>query len=193
MNLSIDQERFGRELPLWAVRGVLCAAPSVFWAVLCEFQHPVEIAAMVFVTALYIAGFAWFSAWEVMAATPGRREFVRALKMSAWLKPASVVGLSSVGLLFSGLGRNAGAWLCGMVPDLIGGIGALALVNRLAGTGDMGVGRLDSFGWTALTALVQGALISGLVVALAAAVFVWWRVWAWLKPQLNFSPVRIAG
>lgn len=193
MNLKFDDARFGRELPLWALRGLLCAAPSAFWAVLTEFQHPVEIAAMVLVTALYIVGFAWFSAWDVMAATPGRRQFVRALKMSVWIKMAMMAGLGCAAALLSGIGRDFGAWLSGMMPDLCCGIGSLSLVGWLAGARELGVGRLDSFGWTALTTLVQGGLISALIVGMAAAVLVWWRVWAWLKPQLMFSPARIAG
>jgi hypothetical protein len=193
MSLGFDDARFGRELPVWAARGILCAAPSAFWAVIAEFKHPAEITAMVLGTGLCIAGFAWFSAWEVMAATPGRRQFVRALKMSAWIKPATVIGLGGACALLSGMGLDAEPWFVGMAPDLGCGVGSLALVGWLAGARDLGVGRLDSFAWTALTTLVQGGLVSGLLVMLAAAVLVWWRVWTWLKPQLQFSPARIAG
>ncbi|HKB56170.1 MAG TPA: hypothetical protein VKC51_01150 [Lacunisphaera sp.] len=143
MNLVLVDARFGRELPVWAV--------------LCEFQHPAEITAMVLGTGLCIAGFAWFSAGEVMAATPGRRQFVRALKMSAWLKAASLLGVG------------------------------------LAGVKELGLGQLNSFGWTLLTTLVQGALIAAELALLALGVFSWWRAWAWLKPQLLVSPARLAG
>ena len=144
MKLTIDQARFNRELPLWAVRGVLCAAPSAFWAVIAEFKYPAEIAAMVLVTGLYITGFAWFSAWEVMAATAGRRQFVRALKMSAWIKPVTVIGLGGGGALLSGMVRNTEPWFFGMTPDLVCGFGAVSLSSWLAGTRNLGVAQLDS-------------------------------------------------
>lgn len=193
MNLAFNGTGISRELPLWVLRGFLCAVPSALWAVISEFQHPVEIAAMILVTGLYIVGFAWFSAWEIMAATPGRRDFVRALKMSAWIKPASVIGLDGVCALLSGRVMDAGALMAGLFPDMACGIGSLSLVGWLAKVRDLGVGRLDSFAWTALTTLVQGALISVLLVVMSAAVVVWWRVWIWLKLQLQFSPARISG
>lgn len=193
MNLDVDLEQFGRELPLWAVRGILCAAPSALWAVIGEFKQPAELAAMVLGTGLYIAGFAWFSAWPVMAANAARRQLVRALKMSAWIKPAMVVGLGAAGMVFSGRWQDGGAWFCGMFPDMFCGFGSVSLVSWLAGASDLGLAHLHSFGWTTLTTLVQGALISGLIVILAAGVLAWWWVWAWLKPQLMVSPARLMG
>lgn len=193
MKFSFDREAFGRELPGWALRGVLCAAPSAFWAVLGEFQHPSEIAAMVLVTALYITGFAWLSAGEFMAATSGRRTFVQALKMSAWIKPATIVFLGSAGAIFSGRVLNPEPWFAAMTPDMVCGLGSVSLVSWLAGMRELGVARLDSFAWTALTTLVQGTLISGLLAMLAVILFVWWRAWGWLRSQLEISPTRIAG
>lgn len=189
MNLSIDHEAMGRELPLWSMRGILCAAPSAFWAVMVEFQHPAEIAAILLVTMLYIAGFAWFAAWDAMAATPGRRQFVRALKMSAWIKPATVVVFGSAGALFSGRVLSPDPWFAAVTPDMLCGLGSVSLTSWLAGVGELGVARLDSFAWTALTTLVQGALISGLVVGLSVALFACWRVWVWLKQQQKFFSV----
>src|SRR5258708_39387243 len=77
MNLVLVDARFGRELPVWAV--------------LCEFQHPAEITAMVLGTGLCIAGFAWFSAGEGMAGTPGPRQIVGGLKKSAWVQGAALL------------------------------------------------------------------------------------------------------
>ena len=193
MNLKFDDARCGRELPLWAVRGVLCAAPSAFWAVIAEFKHPAEIAAMILGTGLCIAGFAWFSARETMAATPGRRQFVRALKMSAWLKAVSLLGVG-LGWIAVVLKAPAGAWFTlGMFPDMWAGLGSVSLVGWLAGVGELGLGQLNSFGWTLLTTLVQGALIAAELALLTLGVLGWWRVWAWLKVHLQFSPAPIAG
>lgn len=194
MNLKFDDARFGRELPLWALRGVLCAVPSAFWAVLADFKHPAEIAAMIAGTGLCIAGFAWFSAGEVMTTTPGREQFVRALKMSAWLKAASLLGVGLTWIAVAVWHAPAGAGLAlGVVPDMWAGLGSLSLVGWLAGVKELGLSQLDSFGWTLLATLVQGALISAELALLALGVIGWWRVWAWLKPQLMISPARLAG
>lgn len=193
MNAAVDQAPWTSELTGWVLRGLLCAAPSAFCAVLFGFQHPTEISAMVLVTVLYIAGFAWFSAWDVMAATPGRRRFLRALKMSAWIKPASVVGLGAVAALLSGFGLNAEPWFAGIGPDAALGAVALSAVGWLSGVRDLGVGSLDSFAWTALTTLLQGALLTGLLLLMAAAVLAWWRLWDWLRCKLRFSPARSPG
>ncbi len=94
--------------------------------------------------------------------------------------------------LAAGLNAPDGLWLAvGLVPDVGTGLGSLWLVSQPAGVGDsLNLGQLNSFGWTLATTLVQGALISTLLMLLALGVLGWWRVWPWLRA---FSPARIPG
>ncbi len=98
MKLAIEHGLFARELPGWALRGILCALPSAFWAAITEFNQPIEFAAMAVGTVGWIAVFALFSASEVRQANDGRARFVRALKMAAWMKAALLPGGQSPGV-----------------------------------------------------------------------------------------------
>ena len=191
--MNFDSLLFRRELAGWAVRGALCAAPSASWATLSDFRHPREVAAMILVVGLFIAGFAWFSAWEAMGITFGRERFVRALKMSAWIKAAMVVAMIVAWVPLGGGKRYPVAWMLIGMPDMWCGVGSLSLVGWLAGVKNMELGRLDSFSWTALTTLVQGVLVTLQLLLLSLGVLGWWRLLALGRRKEESSLARIAG
>lgn len=84
-----------RELPGWALRGILCAAASAFWAAMVGFRQPLEIAGMVTGVAAWVACFAIACAWLPSRPAPLPPTSVRALKAAAWCK----IGLSVAGAL----------------------------------------------------------------------------------------------
>ena len=195
MNAAVDRNRFERELAGWAVRGVLCAVPSAGWAFAAEFNCPAEYAAMTAGTAVWIAAFAGFSAWEAMQATAGRERFMRALKMAAGIKAALLVGVAIAWASAAGLKTPVGLWLgLGVFPDVWAGLGSVWLVSQPAGVGEsLSLGQLNSFGWTLATTLVQGALISVPLVTLALGVLGWWRFGPRVWRQLKLSPAPYSG
>jgi hypothetical protein len=190
----LESDEFRAELPGWLLRGVLCAANSAVWAVLSGFQAPEEIAGMLAGVVFWVAVFAAVCAWMPQAARLNQLRIVAALKWAAWIK----IGLTAFGWLVfagakvSGIDGLAGVVLLGTV-DLLLGIGALTLVafaGRLSGPEQ--VAFADSFGWTALTTVTEGALMSLVIAALALGVWTAWWIWPRLK-AVGFSPVRLTG
>ena len=196
MRTLLESEAFRAELPGWALRGCLCAASSAFWAVLIGFQAPAEIAGMVTGVAVWVCVFAALCSWTPSLAWLKQPQMAAALKHAAWIK----LGLSALGwLCFAGRFAPYFAFLqwlglCGIV-DMALGIGALSLVALLAGTfrSPEQISRLDSFGWTALTTVVEGALMAVLIGVIALAVLGWWRLKARVGRQRELSPARPAG
>ena len=195
MTTCFDRETLGRELPGWALRGVLCAASSAAWAVLMGFSAPAEILGMVLGVAGWVLAFAAFSAWTPPAAWWSHAQAVAALKGAVWLK----VGLAAAGWLGFGLGGAlhledlAQLGLLGMLDTLLG-LAALALVSFTAGLkGPEFVAAADSFGLTALTTLTEGALMALVLAGLALALWVGWRLAARLGLNWKFLPAPRAG
>ncbi|MBP9912226.1 MAG: hypothetical protein KBF26_02345 [Opitutaceae bacterium] len=157
---------------------MLCALPSAYWALMVGFKEPAELCAMAAGIALCVVLFAGFSASDAMRATAGRKKFVRALKMSAWIKCALLLGVGLAWVSAAWIKTEMVAWfVIGLAPDLWAGFGSLSFVGWLSGMkAGPELGQLNSFGWTLLTALVQGALISGLLVIMALVVLGYWRL-----------------
>jgi hypothetical protein len=195
MNGFMDADRFQGELAGWAGRGFLCAVPSLVFAVVGGFQQPAELVAMAVGFAAYVVLFAGFCSAHAMQRTDTRQRFVRTLKMSAWLKASLLVGVI-VAWLLALIPRfpTGGLFLgVGVTPDLWLGMAATSVVGWLAGVHDvLLIGDLNSFPWTLLTTVLQGALVSGLLFALAGGIFGCGRLWTrfgW-KP---ITPARSAG
>jgi hypothetical protein len=191
MKTLLTSEKFQTELPGWALRGVLCAANSAFWAWMMGFQQPEEIAGMVAGLAFWVAVFAGLCATTPLLERLKQPQFGAALKRAAWIK----IALTAVGwLAFVGasLVRTSGAEALAVfgMADVFLGMAALWLVSRAAGVSDLDqIGRLDSFGWTALTTIVEGALMAVAISAIALVVLGWWR-WGGLdRVRKLLSPV----
>lgn len=192
MRTLFESEAFQAELPGWGLRGALCAANSAAWAWLLGFRAPAEIAGMVAGVACWVAVFAAGCAWTPRPARWRQPVVVAALKWAAWIK----IGLTAGGWLLVGLANALGfenlspMALLGTV-DMLLGLGALWLVALLAGLGDPGrVAALDSFGWTALATVTEGALMAGVIMAFAALVWAFWQVGPALGLPGLFSPAR---
>lgn len=190
--MKITQAAFEDELPGWVLRGALCAVNSAFWAWMMGFQHPAEIAGMATGVAFWVAVFAGVCAWTPRSAWWQQAQIGPALKRAAWIK----IGLTCSGwLLLAGasLVHISGAEALAMfgMVDMLLGMAALWLVSRVAGIPDFDqISRLDSPGWTALTTVVEGALMAAVIGVLALAVLAWWR-WGGLdRLKELLSPVR---
>lgn len=192
MSVMPESAEFRNELPGWAVRGVLCAANSAFWAWMLGFQAPVELAGMVAGVAVWAGIFALLCVWSPLPARWAHPQFAAALKWAAGIK----IGLTAVGWLSFAVAshvRTSGAEALaalGMV-DMLLGMAALWLVSRVAGIPDFDqVARLDSFGWTALTTMVEGALMAAVIGLIALLVLAWWRWGGLARLKTIFSPVQ---
>jgi hypothetical protein len=193
MKALLESEKFQTELPGWALRGVLCAANSAFWAWMMGFQQPEEIAGMAAGVAFWVMVFAGLCAGAPLLERLKQPQFGAALKRAAWIK----IGLMAVGwLAFVGasLVRTPGveALAAFGMADMFLGMASLWLVSRAAGVSDLDqIGRLDSFGWTTVTTIVEGALMAVVIGAIALVVLGWWR-WGGLdRIRKIISPVHI--
>lgn len=160
MKLDPEPLAFQAGLKAWAWRGGLCAAPSLVWAVMSNFQRPMQIAEMVMGVSTYVVGFAWVTALPVYRVRVEPGGFGWALRVAANLRAA----LAPV--MFFG-------------PDMF--LGALAMAGVAWMGRTLGVVRdlpLAGAGWTYFTTLVQGALVSVSMVLLALVI---WGVRAGLR------------
>lgn len=192
----IESGRFPRELAGWGLRGALCAASSFWWAWIAGFDSPAEIAGMAAGVIVWVGLFAGFCVWHRTAGARGPAQLVPALKIAATLK----FSLSAAGWvwfavcsLFKSENTILDAGFLLVMPDCLLGMASLALVGAIGGGKVDQLPRLDSFGWTALTTLVDGALFLVVIAALAVAVLLWWRFGPELRRRLKLSPARCAG
>lgn len=192
MKTLLESPEFRDELPGWLLRGVLCAVSSVGWAVLLGFHTPAEIAGMATGVVAWVLVFAGACAWLLRTPRPEHARWAAALKRAAWIK----IGLTVLGwLLWGGTALIRESWtqpfmLFGMVDAFLG-MGALWVVAQVAGVGGFEkVAQLDSFGWTALTTVVEGALMALLIAGITLAVLAWWRWGSHARWNVKFSPVR---
>ncbi len=195
MNGFMDAGRFRSELAGWTARGSLCALPSAFLAVIGGFNQSSEIIAMATGFAAYVVLYAGFCASHAMQLTEARERFVRTLKMSAWLKASLLLGvvLAWIVALIPGLKHGAWAFGVGIAPDMWVGGWSISMVSRLAGVGEiLQLGDMNSLRWTLLTTLLQGAFISGLLVALTAVILGCRRFWVTISGS-RITPARSAG
>jgi hypothetical protein len=194
----IESERFPRELAGWGLRGALCAASSFWWAWVEGFNSPAEIAGMATGVMVWVGLFAGFCTWHRTAGAGAPSQLVPALKIAATIKFL----LSAAGWVWFAVcsifqNQNQAAILDAgfvfLMPDCMLGLAALGLVGLLGGGNVDSLPRLDSFGWTALTTLVHGALFVFVIAAFAVAVLLWWRFGPELRRKLGLSPARPAG
>ena len=179
--------RWRTELIGWGWRGGLCAAPSAGWAVVAGYGSGREILAMLIGVVIFIVGFAVLST-EVTARRPAWTGWLRAMNLAVWIKAVAPVALASIGVLLSAGDFGKMFPFAAGVPDLVLGIGAVSLTEWASGVRMETLATMDSFQWTLLTTLLQGALISGLLCALACGVkFVLWvRAW-WIAQSVSAS------
>lgn len=157
MNWLPERAAFRRQLWRWTVRGGLCAAPSLHWALLAGFVRPGAIAAMVAGVATYVLVYAW-----VTAAPAYETEFARGNKGWALCVAANTRAvLAPVALVF---------------PDI--GLGLLALgFFGLDVVGRPEVARGASIGVVYLTTLLQGAFVSTTMLLLSLPLWVARELW----------------
>lgn len=195
MRTLLESETFQDELPGWALRGVLCALNSAFWAGVMGFQDPAEIAGMAAGVAFWVGAFAGLCAWA--PGPMGRKlpQLAAALKRAAWIK----IGLTAAGwLLLAGASalNMEGAEVMGMfgMIDTLLGMSALWVVSQVGSFPDIiQIPQVDSFGWTTLTTIVEGALMAALIGFIALAMLAWWRVQAEFVRQQGLISIRPPG
>lgn len=204
MRALLLSREFRAELADWTLRGLLCAATSAFWAALTGFTSPAEIGGMFCGVAGWIVAFALVgaSARRTPNAAPrdshllndyrARAGLADALGRAAWMK----FGLTGAAWLlygfagFFGLQNLLQIALLGMTDTLLG-LAALWAVSWVAGVVSPDrVAGLDSFGWTLLATLTEGALMAFVIAGLALLLVAFWRVRAAFGPVLTLSPVR---
>ncbi len=194
MNAVLESDRGVEELAGWGLRGVLCAASSFWWALVAGFNAPVELAGMAVGVGVWVALFAGFCVWHGLAERCGPSRLVPALKIAAWIKFSLSAGGWAVFALYSLL-HNAttilDAGFLFVMPDCVLGMAAVGIVSTISGTNRFE--QQDSFGWTALTTVVDGALFVIVIGALAAAVLAWWRFRPLALDKLKLSPARSSG
>jgi hypothetical protein len=78
--------------------------------------------------------------------------------------------------------------------DMFLGMAALWTVNQLGGFSEIDyIARLDSFGWTALTTVIEGAFMAVLIVGIALAVLGWWKFRSFRVLRHKLSPATSNG
>jgi len=194
VNTVIDPDQFTHELGGWVLRGMLCAVVSFAWALVADFSSPAEIAGMVAGITAWAALFAGLCAWHGQQPGRGPVRVVSAFKIAAWIKFATS---AAGGLMFAFLSLGpkdtmVDLGVVAVLPDCMLGMLSVCLVAGLSGTNMEALVRLDSFGWTALTTLVDGALFFLVITALAGGVLAWWRFGPGLLLKLKLSPPRFA-
>jgi hypothetical protein len=185
LKTRLESDAFRAVLPGWGLRGVLCAATSAIWAAMAGFTAPVEIAGMVAGVAWWVVVFAAACAWPARAGRWPRAEVDTAVKWAAWLKAGSAaigwLGLGGAVNLHLRMFEPLGA-LCAV--DLVLGLGALTVVAWLAGVvGPEQVAAADSFCWTALATLIEGAAMALVIAAIGTWVWLARHTWPMVKAR----------
>ncbi len=170
MNGSIDLAVFYDRLRFWAICGTLCAGPSFLFAASSGFDRR----AMVVGTGCYIVGFAVITALPRYQRDVAGSRLGRRLRLAAIIR-ASLAGFGLLGVGLGALGGNrdiAGAFAIFSVLDCLPGILAVLLTEVVSGQ-SLSRATEVGFGWTLMTTLVQGALVSAqlLVIALLSLLF----------------------
>ncbi|MDQ5980943.1 MAG: hypothetical protein QG602_3921 [Verrucomicrobiota bacterium] len=145
---------------------------------------------MILGVSAWVVAFAAFGGWARGAGRIASARFAEALKTAAWIKLLLVV----LGLPAMACGRFLPEWMTvfvfGFSMDMVLGMLALGGVAWLAGLSEFDqVSRMDSLGWTTLTTVLEGALMTALIVLIAATVLGWRR----LRAAGQLSPVRSSG
>jgi hypothetical protein len=194
MKPLLTSERFQAELPGWALRGVVCALMSFYLAIQGGFGNPAEIAGMILGVGFWVAVFTWAATW--LPANLGSRwaRIGQALKKAAWIKSGITLlsWLLILGLQSSSLFPAMGPDRVLLVPDMLLGWAALRLVGWAGGFRHLGkISSQDSCGWTALTTIVDGALMAVLIGLIALVVLGWWRLREDSDSRSELSPARL--
>lgn len=183
---------FHQEMRGWALRGILCALSSFYWAYVAGFRQPMEILGMVTGVMGWVLIFAWLTSRILPARKIGLRT-VEALKRAAWIK----FGVTGAGWLIFGLIGTLGLRgtehlaILGMVDMWLGFV-ALGLGNLLGGFhGENHIASLDSYGWTAFTTFIDGALFAVVIGLLTCLILGWWRLRDNSGMKKELSPVRM--
>lgn len=173
-----ESEAFRAELPGWTLRGAFCAASSAGWAWLMGFQAPAEIAGMLAGVALWVVVFAAACA-RISPSLDGQpTEACTALKWAAWIK----IAFTAAGWLVYAAASSARLHDLSQIAmlgtvDLLLGMAAVWTVSIVSGMGDPGqLAAANSFGWTMCTTVVEGALITTLILGIALGVWILRRV-----------------
>ena len=154
-----------RHAAAWTLRGVLCALPSAYWALLEGFRSGAELLGMAVGVATAVATFALLT--RAGAEDPGG--FARAVTLAATLR-AALAALGCAGVVFPPL-------LSLLAPDIFGGAYALGIMKGIGRFGGWAVGpQADSFWVTYATTLLQGLAITLTILVLALLI---WSVRRW--------------
>jgi hypothetical protein len=164
MTLRPDSKTFRRQLGVWSLRGVFCAAPSFCWALHLGVTGRAAILAMTAGVVTYVIAFAWCTA------LPAYRERVEPGHFGWSLRVAANVR-AALSILLLGM------------PDMWLGMCSVAVVRWDEGAIDRP--GLALFGATYLTTLVQGALVSATMLLVALIIWLARALWRRREAQLT--------
>ncbi len=183
----IDGKEWRAGLVDWGWRGGLLALPSAAWAYMGGYSHPAHGAAMLSGVLVYVLLFATGGAIQTPWAAGLRDRLSAAFRQAVWLKLAWVLIGLLAGLVMTKVNVKP-VWLFvplagGMWADLLTGIGVVQGMEQFGRwAGFATTAPADSFLWTLVTTLLQGAaVVLGLLVLTLVVLG-----WTWLKSQGGF-------
>lgn len=167
------EEWFRQELPEWALRGLACAGPSGFFALVGEYRAVAELLGMLGGILVWIVAVAWTLSGRWFQQSAEGRAWHPALGQGAWILAGWAIGGGTLGVWASSW---TGSWTWALMPfmlpvaaELVSGLVAVRVTEWIGeGLGYALGGQADSFCGTFLTTMFQGAAVVGMMVAVAA-------------------------
>ena len=184
----MNKERtFGEWLGRWAGRGTLWAAPSAFYAWVAGYQNVPAISAML--TGIVF----WCLIYASVSASPQYGRRWRETRFGKRLR--AVIRLKTWLIMFCPLAVFWQWFVVLILPDMYGGFAAIYATKVMGGQAvdfDATLGRVPEFGWTLVTTVIQGAVIS-LQVLLVTAVACLFPPYRKHKPIVSAEGATSAG
>jgi type IV secretory pathway TrbD component len=182
MSDATPNRAFTTELAGWAVRGILCAAPSAAFAVGFFIRRPEQWIAMIMGVAAWVLFFAMVCDRLSKSASPKLRKLPPVLVIACWLKIFGAYGgilAFSASALFD-VFTDRKCWPLASVVGLefVAGYLVMEFTHSLANALTLG-GGADSEAphWVLITTLLQGTVISGMLLILTPFAALLHRAW----------------
>lgn len=174
MKLGPDGESFRRQLAYWAIRGVICAAPSFWFAVQVGYKSRSQIVAMAAAVVTFVVGLTWTTS------LPGYRDKIGETPFGRWLRLATTLRTSWALLGIAAFAAEAAISRSLTVlttifiyPDFCIGMLSVVTVESLTKNIHRAAnGSATSFGGTYFTTLLHGTLMALTLAIMAGGLMV---------------------